>query len=93
MSRPVYLRPEAEEEIGEAAVWYEERGLGLGVAFLDEVPRIIGHLRATPERYPIVEEPIRKAVLRRFPYLLLFSATDDEVVVISCFHTKRDPKA
>ena len=92
MSRRVSLRPEAEEEIGEAARWYAERGLELGVAFLDEVSRSITALRDTPDRYPMVEAPIRKAVLRRFPYVILFHADDDVVVVISCLHTRRDPE-
>ncbi len=92
MTRRVYLRPEAEEEIGHAAEWYAERGLELGSAFLDEVSRTIAALQSAPERYPIVDASIRKAVLRRFPYLLLYRATDEEVVVISCFHTRRDPR-
>lgn len=44
-------------------------------------------LQCAPERYPIVDESIRQAVLRRFPYLILFHSADEEVVVISCFHT------
>ena len=92
MSRRVYLRPEAEEEIGQAAEWYDERGLGLGSAFLDEVSRTIDDLLSAPERYPIVDASIRKAVLRRFPYLILYRVKDEEVVVISCFHTRRDPR-
>jgi hypothetical protein len=31
------LRPEAEQEIAAAAVWYEERRTGLGREFLDAV--------------------------------------------------------
>ncbi len=92
MSRRIYLRPEAEDEIREAAAWYDERGLELGTVFLDEIARTMGVLRASPERYPMVEAPIRKAVLRRFPYLMLFRDQEDVVVVISCFHTRRDPK-
>jgi len=30
-------------------------------------------------------------VLKRFPYSVLFRASEDEVVVIACFHGRRDP--
>ena len=92
MTRRVYLRAEAEEEIGQAAEWYAERGLELASAFLDEVSVTIAVLQSTPEHYSVVEASIRKAVLRRFPYVILFRATDEEVVVISCFRTRRDPR-
>ena len=91
MRRRIYLRPETEEEIGEAVAWYRERGPGLGVAFLDEVPSAMEALAVAPDRYPIVEGEIRKAVLRRFPHVILFRSTDEETVVIACFHTRRTP--
>jgi plasmid stabilization system protein ParE len=39
----------------------------------------------------VIEGDIRKAVLRRFPYVILFRALEHEVVVIACFHGRRDP--
>ena len=92
MSRRVRLRPEAELEIGEAASWYAERGLGLGTAFLDEVSRVLQLARKAPDQFPVERGSIRKGVLRRFPYIVLFRADPEELLVISCFHTRRDPR-
>lgn len=92
MSRRINLRPEAEAEISEATTWYEERGPGLGSAYLDEVARVLRVIAEAPDHYPIVGGSIRKAVFRRFPYIVLYRAEDDEIVVVSCFHTRRDPK-
>ena len=92
MSYRIRLRPEAESEISETALWYTRRGIGLGDDFLDEVSQCLAALQDTPERFPIVEGEIRKTLLRRFPYVMLFSIRGDEVVVVSCFHTRRDPK-
>ena len=78
--------------MGEARMWYEERGPGLGAAYLDEVARVLKVIVAAPDHYPVVEGSIRKAVFRRFPYILLYRAEDHEIVVISCFHTRRNPK-
>jgi plasmid stabilization system protein ParE len=78
-------------EMAAAAEWYAERGLELDTAFLDEVSRILRHVRTTPERYGVIDGDIRKAVLRRFPYVILFRVLEHEVVVIACFHGRRDP--
>jgi len=37
VSYSVYLRPDAETDIEEAAKWYEKQREGLGDEFLDEV--------------------------------------------------------
>lgn len=91
MSFRIKLRPEAESEISETALWYTRRGIGLGADFLDEVATTLSALRDRPDRFPIVEGEIRKTLLRRFPYVVLFSIRGEEVIVISCFHTRRDP--
>jgi plasmid stabilization system protein ParE len=78
-------------EVAAAADWYAERGLELDRAFLDEVSRVLGHVRTSPGRYSVIEGDIRRAVLRRFPYVILFRALEHEVVVIACFHGRRDP--
>lgn len=88
----IALRPEAMVEMREAAAWYAELGLGLDTAFLDDVARVLDGVGRAPARYPLVDTDIRKAMLQRFPYLILFRAGADEVVVIACFHTRRDPK-
>jgi hypothetical protein len=36
MTQPVRVRPEAEQDLLEAAFWYEEQRPGLGHQFLDE---------------------------------------------------------
>jgi hypothetical protein len=42
--------PEAEDEIREAAVWYEHRHRGLGVEFLAAVDNALQQIRKTPDR-------------------------------------------
>ena len=40
MNRRTFVRPEAQININEAAVWYEQRETGLGQRFLDEIRQI-----------------------------------------------------
>jgi len=39
----------------------------------------------------IVHYDVRKAVVTRFPYIVLYREEAGEVLVISVFHTSRDP--
>jgi len=48
----VRLRPEAEQDLADAAAWYEEQRHGLGHEFLDEVLRMFSSIAETPLMYP-----------------------------------------
>jgi hypothetical protein len=47
------------------------------------VARVLEVIGDSPVHYPVVDGSIRKAVLQRFPYILLYQAEGDEIVVIS----------
>lgn len=88
----VRLRPEAEADVGDAYRWYEERMRGLGSEFLRAVDATLSAIERTPEAYPIVHESVRRALLRKFPYGLFYVIEPDGIVVLACFHARRDPK-
>ncbi|MGB3633164.1 MAG: type II toxin-antitoxin system RelE/ParE family toxin [Rubrobacteraceae bacterium] len=92
MTRRLVFRPEADLEINAAAEWYEARGQGLAVEFLRVLDACIESIRRNPLLYPVVSGKMRRAVLRRFPYSVIYVVRDDEIVVIACFHGQRDPK-
>jgi hypothetical protein len=46
---------------------------------------------ANPRQFPIVFKNARRALMRRFPYLLLFVVENHTLIVIACFHASRDP--
>lgn len=49
----VELHPEAQAETRRAAIWYDERQLGLGDRFLAAVTGTLAGIAATPRAYPI----------------------------------------
>jgi plasmid stabilization system protein ParE len=85
-----FLRP-AEEEMTEASVFYEAATLGLGAGFLDEVQRVINILREHPELGQPVGQGLRRALLHRFPFSLIYSVEVDEVLVVGVAHQRRRP--
>lgn len=92
MSTKLVVRPEAEAEIDEAAGWYEARLPGLGTEFLRAVDAGVSALQRNPAQFPLVHRDARRVVLRRFPYLILFTSSDDRVVIHAVFHFRRDPE-
>jgi toxin ParE1/3/4 len=92
MAASVIYKPTAVAELREAFEWYEHEQPGLGRDFLAEIARIERHLMATPELYQRVEDELRRATLRRFPYGLFYVIEEDVVVVLGCFHLHRDPR-
>jgi len=93
MIRPLLLRPEATVEIQEARDWYEQRRQSLGDEFMAAVREALTAVEASPQRYPVVRRDIRRALLRRFPYSLLYIMEPERTVVIACFHGKRNPRS
>ncbi|NJL41758.1 MAG: type II toxin-antitoxin system RelE/ParE family toxin [Leptolyngbyaceae cyanobacterium SM1_4_3] len=49
-------------------------------------------IQLLPEAYEVVFENVRRAVVRKFPYLILYKVEPNRVVVLAVFHSKRDPK-
>jgi plasmid stabilization system protein ParE len=88
---PVRFRAEAIREMLEARDWYESHAVGLGASFVLAVEAAVARIRRAPSMFPKVDDVFRQALLRRFPYSLVFHATDDEIAVVSCFHHRRRP--
>ena len=91
MTPRVVFTPEARAELIAAQAWYNRQASGLGRRFLDEVEHQVARIAAGPLRFPEVMVGVRRARLRQFPYGLFFQTAPDELVVIACFHSSRDP--
>lgn len=74
-----------------AARYYELQVSGLGQDFLEKVEHTLRELVASPERWPIVQDDIRRRLIRRFPYSLLYRNDPHEIVILAVMHQKRHP--
>jgi plasmid stabilization system protein ParE len=61
----------AQREVDDAVAWYDEREQDLGLAFLDELDRVIRRVRSFPLASPEIEPGIRRCLLARFPYAMI----------------------
>lgn len=92
MSDRFVLRPEAEIELDEAYNWYEDQKEGLGESFFEYVDHMLVRISQRPQSYGIVYRDVRRAIMSRFPYVIYYRVVSDQVIVISIFHGRRNPK-
>lgn len=90
--RNLIILPEAELDLAQAYIWYEEQEFGLGEEFLRCVDACIQPIRRNPEAYQIAWETYRKAVVRRFPYVVFYEHSETTVIVYAVFHCSQNPR-
>ena len=73
----------ANLEMNEAAQYYESESAGLGRAFIAEVERCADDIVRYPEAGVVVRTAIRRRLIRRFPYALLYRAKPAEVRILA----------
>ncbi len=73
------VEAEAELDIAVAAEWYETERPGLGYEFLGAVRECLGAIERTPLQYREIWPGVRRAFLRRFPYLVYFVVDGDDL--------------
>ena len=93
MTYSLVIRAEAELDIQQAYQYYEKRDLGLGSEFVRAIDASLSKIGRNPMAYPKAYKQVRRALIRRFPYGIFYVVEDKRVVVIACFHAKRNPQS
>jgi plasmid stabilization system protein ParE len=81
----------ADRELDDTAQYYEIERPGLGSAFLHEVERCLQSISDHPEAGPVIRGQVRRRLLRRFPYALLYSLKADGPRILAVMNLKRRP--
>ena len=82
---------EAEEEFNNAIDYYEEIESGLGYDFAIEVYSTIQRAVAFPKAWPVMEGEIRRSLVKRFPYGVLYSEEENGLYILAVMHLHRHP--
>jgi len=85
------IHPEALEEAVSAARWYRERSPLTAKRFVAELNQVIDNILDAPHRWPVSARGTRKVKLPCFPYLVIYRAKDDGVLVLAIAHGHRRP--
>lgn len=92
MSFSIVIRPLAERDLLEAQLWYEAKEVGLGEKFRSRIDDVLKILAEMPLIFPIAHRQVRRAAVRKLPYILYYTVRQQRVLVLGCFHVRRDPR-
>ena len=81
----------AKLELNDATNFYELEFEGLGQVFKEEVSKSIKRITQYPEAWSVERGDIRKCLLYKFPYKLLYSIEKDHIFIIAVAHQHRKP--
>jgi plasmid stabilization system protein ParE len=91
MIHQLTFQPEAADEANEAFNWYEDQLSGLGGEFYRELTRCLEFIIENPLLARDAYRGLRKRKLERFPYLIVYKVSRNNVSVVSVFHGSRSP--
>lgn len=92
MKRTLIVRPEAQLDIEEIALWYEEQQAGLGDRFSGKLKSLLQRIVENPRQFPETgRRHIRRGLLNPFPYAVYFVSTGEIVSVAAVLHQHRHP--
>ena len=99
--KPASFELEADTELVLAVAWYEERQPGRGDALLQDIKTVMSRIVERPRFFPqLLNLPanalserlvVRRAILPRFPFGLIFVELEQEIRIIALAHLKRAP--
>ncbi|WP_345766683.1 type II toxin-antitoxin system RelE/ParE family toxin [Chryseobacterium endophyticum] len=91
MNYSLVLSPNAETDLAEGKLWYENKQLGLGEKFLQQVNLYFSKIQDYPKHFPVRRGNLSEAYIKKFPYLIIYQIIDKEIVIFSVFKTHQNP--
>ena len=82
----ITLSPPAEQELNEAAEYYETSQPGLAVEFTEEFANTLARINRAPKSGSPYDRNTRYQMLHRFPYSVYYTELCSEIVIVAVAH-------
>lgn len=89
MKRIEYL-PDFWTDVVGAAEWFDEQRGGMGREFVTAIDNAITSVARDPGAFRLVDDSVRRCLIRRFRFLLFFEVSDDRLIILGTVHGSRD---
>ncbi len=89
--KSIIFLPEIASEIENSVIYYRKQQIGLENLFLNEIENALMKIQKNPERYPKINENIRKCLIKQFPFNIIYTIKPDKIIIIAVAHHKRRP--
>ena len=96
MIKTLRIHELAEDELADAALWYDAKEPGLGTTLLELADKAIERIRSdvlpgSPVPGVTKANNPRRVMLRPFPYSIVFYEHLDQIVIAAFAHSSRRP--
>lgn len=81
----------AQQEFYDSQDYYEEQQENLGKKFKQEIYNTLKRIQKFPNLYVEIRKDIRKCVVNKFPFNLLYSIEENHILIIAIAHHHRKP--
>jgi len=85
------FHPDVSVEIKASYQWYEKQAKGLGEDFLAELQQSFGVITQYPNSWPPFGNNIRRFLLNKFPFSVIYSPSEKQILVLAVMHNKKRP--
>ena len=86
------IKDEAKVDISDAFYWYEEKQKGLGIRFIEILDDCFYTIENNPKLFARKYDELRQAIVRKFPYVVIYEIEDFDIIVYSVFNTSQNPE-
>lgn len=83
--------PEAAKELLSSVNYYEEKSVGLGAEFLDEIEEAIAQALAFPQSGSSLTKQDQRILLNRFPFEIIYYVSGQTITITAVKLMKRKP--
>ena len=81
------LHPDARDELCEAVVFYDKAA----ERFVNAVETAIAAIILKPDRFREFEPGVRTCRVPKFPYSILYTFREHDIMILAVKHDRRDP--
>lgn len=83
---------EALDDYEESADYYQAISVVVAKRFVSEIERSIQNIKSHPLACPVIEDDVRRCLLKRFPFGIYFSIEHDHILILAVMHLSRRPR-
>jgi toxin ParE1/3/4 len=91
MSFSVFYHPQIYFQIFEIVNWYEDKQIGLGAEFVNELEKTVHFIIQNPLGFAKRLKRSRQVKLNRFPYIIVYEVHKNTIELYNIMHTSRHP--
>jgi len=90
--KPIVFHPDVKIDIQGSYTWYESKLHGLGLQFISELEQSFDAISYAPSTWSTFEHGLKRYILARFPFSVIYKEKDEEVYILAVMHNSRNPE-